>query len=236
MEKKKILLVAGIANLVIWVGLIINIIVLYPLSSLNAWIYGLILMLCGLCTFIIGLFYSGNIILEYIGSGITDVGELFIIWFLMQGHQFWFSIYLIPPIFTFFLMMIVAYTRYSEKLEYRSMMQISLMVFTGSLFVCMIEAAIRVPTFFQTKGIPIWAIVVIVLGLLLYIFTTWKFLDKPSYLIALAGAFLMNIGIFMLEVYFQFYEKTRIFMLNFIIPLGIFFILLYINYKISPNE
>ncbi len=100
----------------------------------------------------------------------------------------------------------------------------------------MVEAAITVPDFFHETNIPIWAFIIITGGILLYAFTTWKILEKPSYIMALSGAFIINIGLLMIELYYRLHEITGIFMIIFLPPAVVFFLLIYVNYKISPYE
>ncbi|MBY9014048.1 MAG: hypothetical protein KGD68_00005, partial [Candidatus Lokiarchaeota archaeon] len=70
----------------------------------------------------------------------------------------------------------------------------------------------------------------------LYAFTTWKFLKQPSYVTALTGAFIINIGIIMIELNYRLHEITGIFTLIFFPPAAVFLLLIYINYKISPYD
>ena len=235
MDKKRVLFISGIANIVILIAILINIIIVFPLTAENAWIYGLYIMVAGLSTYLIGLYLVEGYRLETVGIIIVIIGEFFIIaYFALIFKTVWVSVFVIFPIITFSVMIIIAYYYSKEILPNRNAYNISLMLITGSLFFLMVEAAFRVPDFFQETNVPIWALILVVGGSLLYIFTTWKILEKPSYIMALSGAFIINIGILMVELHYRIHEITGIFMLIFLPPAAVFFLLIYINYKISP--
>ena len=235
MEKKKVLFITGIANIIIFIAVLINIIVVFPLTTENVWIYGLYIMLAGLSTYLTGLFLVEGYRLETIGTIVVIIGEIFIIsYFALALKTVWISVFIIFPIITFSVLIIVAYYYSKEILPNRNAYNVSLMLISGSLFFLMVEAAFRVPDFFQEANIPIWAYIIIIGGLILYAFTTWKLFERPSYIMALTGAFTINIGVIMLELYYRLHEITGIFMLIFLPPGVVFFLLIYINYKISP--
>ena len=56
MDKKKVLIITGIINIVILVAVLINIIVVFPLTIETTWIYGLYITIAGLSTYFIGIF------------------------------------------------------------------------------------------------------------------------------------------------------------------------------------
>lgn len=237
MEKKRVLIISGIANAIILIAVLINIIIVFPLTAENAWIYGIYIMAAGLSVYFIGLFLVEGYRLETIGTIVVIVGEIFIItYFALALGTLWVSTYVIFPIITFSVLLIIAYYYSKEILPNRNAYNMSLMLISGSLFFLMVEAAFRIPDFFQETNVPIWAYILIVGGLLLYIFTTWKILEKPSYITALAGAFIINIGILMIELHYRLHEITGIFMLIFLPPAAVFFLLIFINYKISPYD
>lgn len=237
MEKKRVLIISGIVNIIIFIAVLINIIIVFPLTVENVWIYGLYIMIAGLSAYFTGLFLVEGYRIETIGTIIVIIGEFFIIaYFALALRTVWLSTFIIIPIVTFSVLIIVAYYYSKEILPNQNAFNVSLMLIAGSLFFLMVEAAFRVPNFFQEANIPIWAFILIVGGLLLYAFTTWKLLEKPSYITALAGAFIINIGILMIELHYRLHEIAGIFMLIFLPPAAIFLLLIYINYKISPYD
>ncbi len=237
MEKKKILIISAIVNIIILVAVLINIIIVIPLTAENAWIYGLYIVIAGLVAYLTGLFLVEGYRLEIIGTVIILVGELFIItYFALIFKTFWVSVFVIFPTVTFSVLLIIAYYYSKEILPNQNGYNLALMLTSGSLFFLMIEAAFRVPDFFQEANVPIWAYILIAAGLLLYAFTTWKILERPSYIMALTGAFIINIGILMIELFYRLHDITGLFMLIFVPPAAIFLLLIYINYKISPYD
>ena len=237
MDKKKILIISGIVNIILLLAVLINIIIVIPLTAENAWVYGLYIVVAGLVAYLTGLFLVEGYRLEVIGIAIIIVGELFIItYFAIIFKTFWVSVFVIFPTVTFSVLLIIAYYYSKEILPNRNAYNMSLMLTTGSLFFLMIEAAFRVPDFFQEVNVPIWAYILIAFGLLLYAFTTWKILEKPSYITALTGAFIVNIGILMIELHYRIHEITGLFTIIFVPPAVVFFLLIYINYKISPYD
>lgn len=237
MDKKKVLLISGIINVAILVAILINIIIVLPLTVENAWIYGIYIMVAGLSAYLIGLFLVDGYRLETIGIIVVIIGELFIIaYFALVLKEVWVSVFIIFPIITFSIMIIIAYYYSKEILPNQNAYNVSLMLVSGSLFFLMVEAAFRVPDFFQEANVPIWAYILIVGGLLLYAFTTWKILEEPSYIMALSGAFIINIGVLMIELFYQLHDITGIFMIIFLPPAAVFLLLIYINYKISPYD
>ena len=237
MNKKKVLYITGIANIVILIAILINIIIVFPLTPENAWIYGLYIMAAGFSAYFIGIFLVEGYKIETIGTIVVIIGEFFILaYFGIVLRSLWISIYVIFPIITFSVLIIIAYYHSKEILPNQNAYNISLMLISGSFFFLMVEAAFRVPNFFQEANVPIWAFILIVGGLLLYAFTTWKVLKKPSYIMALTGAFVINIGVLMIELHYGLHEITGIFMLIFLPPAAVFLLLIYVNYKISPYD
>jgi len=158
MDKKRVLFISGIANIVILIAILINIIIVFPLTAENAWIYGLYIMVAGLSTYLIGLYLVEGYRLETVGIIIVIIGEFFIIaYFALIFKTVWVSVFVIFPIITFSVMIIIAYYYSKEILPNRNAYNISLMLITGSLFFLMVEAAFRVPDFFQETNVPIWA-------------------------------------------------------------------------------
>lgn len=237
MDKKKVLLISGIINVAILIAILINIIIVFPLTAENAWIYGIYIMVAGLSAYLMGLFLVEGYRLETIGIIVVIIGEFFIIaYFALALKTVWVSVFVIFPIITFSVMIIIAYYYSKEILPNQNAYNISIMLISGSLFFLMVEAAFRVPDFFQEANVPIWAYILIVGGLLLYAFTTWKILKEPSYIMALSGAFIINIGVLMLELFYRLNEITGILMIIFLPPAAVFLLLIYINYKISPYD
>jgi len=237
MEKKRVLFISGIVNIIILIAILINIIIVFPLTVENAWIYGLYIIIAGLIAYFTGIFLVEGYRIETIGIVVVIVGEIFILsYFALVLKSIWISVFVIFPVITFSVLIIIAYYNSKEILPNQNAYNISIMLISGSFFLLMVEAAFRIPDFFQEANMPIWAFILIIGGLLLYAFTTWKILEKPSYITALTGAFIINIGILMIELYYRLNEITGIFMLIFLPPTAVFFLLIYINYKISPYE
>jgi hypothetical protein len=194
-------------------------------------------MVTGLSAYFTGIFLVEGRRLETIGTIVVIIGEIFIIsYFAIVLRSLWISVFIVFPIVTLSVLLIIAYYYNKEILPNQNAYNISLMLVSGSFFFLIIEAAFRIPNFFQDANIPIWAYILIVGGLLLYIFTTWKILEKPSYVMALTGAFIINIGGIMIELHYRLHEITGIFMLIFLPPAAVFLLLIYINYKISPED
>ena len=237
MEKKRVLFISGIANIIILIAILINIIIVFPLTVENAWIYGLYIIIAGLIAYFTGIFLVEGYRIETIGIVVVIVGEIFILsYFALVLKSIWISVFVIFPVITFSVLIIIAYYNSKEILPNQNAYNISIMLISGSFFLLMVEAAFRIPDFFQEANMPIWAFILIIGGLLLYAFTTWKILEKPSYITALTGAFIINIGILMIELFYRLNEITGIFMLIFLPPTAVFFLLIYINYKISPYD
>ncbi len=237
MDKKKVLFISGFVNIIILIAILINIIIVFPLTAENAWIYGLYIMIAGFITYLTGLFLVDGYRLETIGAIIVIIGEIFIItYFAIALKTVWVSIFIIFPVITFSVLIIIAYYYSKEILPNKNAYNISVMLISGSFFFLMIEAAFRIPNFFQKANVPIWAYIMIVGGFLIYVFTTWKILEEPSYIMALTGAFIINIGVLMIELHYRFHEITGIFMLIFLPPAAVFLLLIYVNYKISPYD
>ncbi len=235
-DKKKVLIISGIINIVIFVIILINIVVVFPVTKENAWIYGLYLFAAGLVVYLLGLFLVSGHYLEFIGTIVIIVGEYFILAYFAFKFPVWgewISNYIIWPSCTFFALMIIAYYYGNDELETKKAMNYALMVVSASFFVLMIEAAIRIPGFFTSAQVPIWAWIIIAGGFLIYAFTTWKLFEKPSYIMSLTGAFIVNVGVIMLELFYQIQIITGIFTLLFLPPAGVFFLLILINYKVS---
>ncbi|MFX1337144.1 MAG: hypothetical protein ACFFDK_00900 [Promethearchaeota archaeon] len=238
-DKRKVLLYTGIANIIVFIIILINIVIVFPPTPENLWIYGIYIILAGLVVYVLGMFLVEGFKMELIGTIVVIIGEMLIISFfaLMEPYwASWVSIYIIYPTATFFIMMIIAFYYSREDLENRRALNLSLMLFSGSLFFLMVEAAIREPELFQSAQVPIWAIIIIIGGLMLYGFTTWKIFEKPSYIMALTGAFIVNIGVIMLEIFYRIHEITGIITLLFLPPAAVFFILIFVNYKVSPVD
>ena len=194
-------------------------------------------MIAGLVTYLTGLFLVDGYRLEVIGTIVILVGEIFIIaYFAIIFDMSWISTYVIFPTITFSVLLLIAYYYNKEILPNQNAYNMSLMLISGSFFFLIVEAAFRIPNFFQEANVPIWAYILIAGGLLLYAFTTWKFLKQPSYVTALTGAFIINIGIIMIELNYRLHEITGIFTLIFLPPAAVFLLLIYINYKISPYD
>ncbi len=235
MNKKKVLFLSGFINIVILIVILINIIIVFPLTAESTWIYGTYIMIAGFVTYFTGLFLVEGYRLETIGTILVLIGEIFIIsYFAIAIGNLWVSVFVVFPVITFCVMIIVAYYYSKEMLPNQNAYNLSLMLISGAFFFLMVEAAIRVPEFFQTANVPIWAIIIMAAGLIIYAFTTWKIFKKPSYIMALSGAFIVNIGLLMLELFYRMHE-LGIFTLIFLPPAVVFFLLIYLNYKISPT-
>ncbi len=236
LDKKKVLVISGIINIIVFIIILINIVIIFPLTKYNAWIYGLYILAAGLVVYLTGLFLVDKYYLEFVGTIITIIGEIFILAFFAIKFPIWgewISNFIIFPTITFFAMMIIAYYYGKKELENKRAINYALMSISASFFILMIEAAIRVPDFFYSERVPIWGLVIIVGGLLLYAFTTWKIFEKPSYIMALTGAFIVNIGVIMIELYYKIHILTGIFTILFLPPAAVFFLLILLNYKIS---
>jgi len=234
MNKRKILGIAAIVNYLIWIAVIVNIIIVFPPTANNLWIYGVVILLTGVSSYCIGLILGRPVKLELVGVIVSLCGELVLIGYFGMFYPFWISMYTVPPAITFLVFAIISRARGHAI---RRVLNWAIMIVTAVLFFLMVEAAIRVPDFEGNHAsIPTWAIVTIVAGFLLYVLTTMHVVDRPSYILALAGAFVVNIGILMLEIYYSLAEMTGIFMLLFVPPAAVFFILLLINYKRAPND
>ena len=239
MDKKKVLLITGIANIIIFVAVLINIIIVFPLSIENSWVYGTYIIAAGLVTYITGLLLVDGFKLELIGSIAIVIGEIFVLTFFDSILPFlgqWISYYVLIPSTSFLILMIIAFIFSKETLENQKAFNLSLMLTSGSFFFLMVEAAIKIPSFFQSNQIPIWGLILIVGGFLLYAFTTWKLFEGGNYIMALTGAFIVNIGVLMIELFYRIHEITGIFTIIFIAPALVFFLLILINYKISPHD
>lgn len=239
MDKRKVLLISGLVNIVIFIVVLINIIVVFPLTPENSWVYGTYIIAAGIVTYIIGLYLVEGFKLELIGSITIVIGEIFILSYFTRLFPLLgmcISYYIIIPSASFFILMIVAFYYSKEDLENKKMLNLSLMITAGSFFFLMVEAAIRVPDFFQSNQVPIWGLVIIAGGIMLYAFTTWKIFEGGNYYMALTGAFIVNIGVLMIELFYRLHELTGIFTFIFIPPAVVFFILIFINYKISPHD
>jgi hypothetical protein len=236
-NKKKVLYISGLINVVVWVATLINVIIVFPLNAENAWIYGLIIMAGALVTYFLGVFLVEGIRLETIGTIIIVVGEIFVIaYFSIKLGSTWIYPYIVFPIITFCALMVFAYYHDREIIPNHNAYNISIMLISGALFFWMVEAAVRIPDLFQQANVPIWGLIIMVAGVLLYAFTTWKIFKKPSYIMALSGAFIINIGLLMVELFYRMHELTGIFMLIFLPPAAVFFLLIYLNYRISPID
>lgn len=238
-DKKKVLYISGILNIIVFVIILINIVIVFPITAENVWIYGIYIIAAGLVVYFLGLFLVSSYYFEFIGTIMTIVGEMFIlsyfaIFFPVWGE--WISNFIIFPSITFFAMMIIAYYFGKDDLENKKAINYALMGVSASFFIFMIEAAIRIPNFFNSTHVPIWAWIIIVGGLMLYAFTTWKLYDRPSYIMALTGAFIVNIGVIMLELFYQLHIITGIYTLLFLPPVGVFFLLIFINYEVSEKK
>lgn len=239
MDKKRVLIISGLINIIVLIIILINIIIIFPLTYETLWIYGFYIVIAGLITYLTGIFLTDKYYLEFIGTFIVIIGEIFIIIYFAVAQPLWanwISIYFIFPTTTFFTMMIIAYYNGRDDLENKRALNVGLMLVSGSFFSLMVESAIKIPELFQSANVPIWAIIIIVGGLMLYAFTTWKIFEGGSYIMALTGAFIVNIGVIMLELFYRIHEITGIFTLLFLPPAGIFFLLIFINYKISPYD
>ena len=238
-DKKKVLIISGIANIIVFIIILVNIIILFPLTIQSAWIYGLYILSAGLVVYLLGLFLVDQYYLEFIGTIVVIIGEMFIVAYFAINFPvwgMWISNYLIFPTVTFFIMILIAYYYGKDDLENKKALNISLMLVSGSLFFLMIEAAIRVPDLFYSAQMPIWALIIIVGGFLLYGFTTWKLFEGGSYIMALTGAFIVNIGVIMLELFYRIDQLTGLVTILLLPPAGVFFLLILINYKISPHD
>lgn len=259
-SKKTVLTYAAIANIIIWAAFIINIIFVYPLTLDNAWIYGFAIFMAGFITYILGLLREEGFKIELIGTGIIlGAGILFIAYFSFENYAYvfgnaslgnafpwalkypwalWYSAYTLFITCAFFVLMVVAYFLGSGDLPNRQIINWALMLVSGSFFLLMIEIANHETTFIKSSpNVPLWAAIIMVGGALLYIFTTWKiFAEKPSYVMSLTGAFIINVGILLLEMYFQIAEITKIFTFILLPPAAVFLLLIYINYKVSPQD
>ncbi len=243
MEKKDIVLISGLILITMVIIFILNIIFVFPLTRENMWLYGLIILGVGLLVYTMGLFFRETHYLEILGCIVTIIGELFIVFYFAQPTTLWepapvwstwLTAYILIPSATFCAMMIISYVYVTEHKDILGL-NWSIMLLSGAFFGLMIEAAIKEPTFFKNQNIPIIALIIIAGGFMLYAFTTWKLYEKPSYLIALAGAFIVNIGVIMLETHYRIWEFP-IASLGLVLPAAVFFILVYINYLISPHD
>jgi hypothetical protein len=148
----------------------------------------------------------------------------------------WISFYVVIPACTLLLLAAIAYLHNRDDLITKKGLNFSVMLASGSFFFFMVEAAFRIPDFFTSLQIPIWGLILIIGGLMVYAFTTWKLFEGGSYIMALTGAFIANIGVLMIELFYRIHEITRIFTIIFIAPGLVFFLLIFINYKISPHD
>jgi hypothetical protein len=235
MDKKKVLKIAALVNYLIWIAVIINIVAVFPPTVANLWIYGIIIFATGISSTIIGLFSGRASKLVVPGTIIILAGEEALIGYLGLSNSFWISMYVVPPAITLLLLVILAKVRGSAMLGSKAL-NWAIMIVAAALFFLVVEFGLRTADLSQHKSIPTWAIIIIIAGFLLYVLTTWRVVEKPSYILALAGAFVINIGIILLEMYFQLAEATGIFMLLFVGPAAVFFILLLINYKRTPES
>jgi len=239
MDKRKVLIISGLANIAIFIAVLINIILIFPLTPENSWVYGTYIIAAGIVTYIIGLYLIDGFKIELIGSIAVVIGEIFVLSYFTRFFPLlgmWISYYIIIPSASFFVLMIIALYYSKEDLENKKALNISLMVTSGSFFFLIVEAAIRVPDFFQSNQVPIWGLVIIAGGIMLYAFTTWKVFEGGNYFMALTGAFIVNIGVLMIELFYRLHEVTGIFTIIFVPPAVVFFLLILINYKISPHD
>lgn len=239
LDKKKVLFISGLINIIVFIIILINLIIIFPLTEQSLWIYGLYILAAGIVVYLLGIFLVDKYYLEFIGTIVTIIGEIFIIAFyalIFPQWGSWISLYIILPCVTFFVMLLIAYYYGKDDLENQKALNISLMLVSFSLFFLMIEAAIKVPYLFYSAQIPIWALIIIGGGLMLYAFTTWKLFEGGSYIMALTGAFIVNIGVIMLEVFYRIDQITGVVTILFLPPAAVFFLLIFINYKVSPHD
>jgi hypothetical protein len=239
MDKKKVLIISGLINIVIFIAVLINIIIVFPLTPESSWVYGTYIIAAGIVTYITGLYLVEGFKVELIGSTLIVIGEIFVLFYFNTIFPFlgtWISYYVIIPSVSFLLLMVVAFIYNKDELDNKKALNLSFMLTSGSFFFFMVEAAIRIPDFFGSNQIPIWGFILIAGGLMVYGFTTWKIFEGGNYIMALTGAFIVNIGVLMIELFYRIHEITGIFTIIFIPPGLVFFLLIFINYKISPHD
>jgi hypothetical protein len=239
MDKKKVLKITGITNIIIFIVVLINIILVFPPNAENSWIYGTFIIAAGIATYVTGIYLVEGYKYELIGSAVIILSEIFVLVYF--GLKFpllgsWISFYVIIPACTLLLLATIAYLHNRDDLILRKALNFSIMIVSGSFFLFVVEAAFRIPDFFTSNQIPIWGLILIIGGLMVYAFTTWKLFEGGSYIMALTGAFIVNIGVIMIELFYRIHEITRIFTIIFIGPGLVFFLLIFINYKISPHD
>lgn len=177
---------------------------------------------------------SFHFFLEIFSIGIIAVGEFLILAYFIAFETIWISVYFIVPSVTFLGLAVLTYNLHSPELKNRKDLSWGVVVVSGALVFLMIEAVIRGFIISQMMPLPILGNILIAGGLLLYIFTIWKILEKPSYVLTLIGASIISIGIFFIEIFYRVYEP--IFMTIFLAPGVVFFLLILINYKLLRTE
>ena len=236
LNKRKVLWYSGLSIIIIFIAIIINIIVVYPVNLSNMWIYGIIILSAGLTAYFVALFLleTRRVQIENISMGVIILGEIFIMAYISVLGSPWISVYFVMPSITFFGLSIISYYFHPPELKNRQNINWGIMLISGSLFLFMIEAAFRDIGFFQSSNIPIYGFLIIIGGVILYVLATYKVFEKPSYIATLTGAFIINIGIVFIEIYYKFYDP--IFMLIFLLPAAVFFVLLFINYRLLERD
>lgn len=236
LNKRKILLYSGLAIFIVLAAVLINIVVIFPVTQSNAWIYGIIILGTGFAVYLISFFLLTrfHFRIELVSIAVISIGELLIIAFFNEFENIWISIYLILPAATFFGLALLFYYFHSPELRNREELNWGLMLLTATLFGLILEAAIRDAPILSTWHAPLYGIVIIIGGLILYGFTTWKVFKKPSYIMALSGAFITSIGLIMIELYYGL--QDILFTLIFLPPAVVFFLLLLANLKLTGSE
>jgi hypothetical protein len=235
-DKQRVLKIAALVNYLIWIIVTINVVIVFPPNAANAWIYGIVVTFVGVLTYLVGVFLTEKNRLAFFGIILALLGEIVLLWSADIAFQlnFWISVYIISPAVTFLIFAIISY-RHNPDQDSRQAINWGIMLVSAAFFVFMIETAIRMPDLSQNHSTLTWGIVIILAGLLLYALTTWRVIERPSYMLALAGAFIVNVGIILIEVYYRLYETTGVFTLLFVAPALVFFLLLLINYKRHPD-
>src|SRR5271157_5454491 len=111
MDKKRVLWIAAVVNYLIWIVVTINIVIVFPPNTTNAWIYGIVITFVGVLTYLVGLFLVNKKRLAFFGTALALFGEVVLILYFDQAFQlqFWVSMYVIPPAVTFFVFAIISY-------------------------------------------------------------------------------------------------------------------------------
>ena len=230
LDKKDTLWYSGFALLIIFVALIVNFVLIFPIGWSIIWVYGIIFLAGGLGAYFVSLFFleSFHFFLELFSIAIIGIGEFLIVMYFVGFEIIWISVYFIIPSVTFLGLAALTYDLHPPELKNRRDIAGGIIVVSGSLILLIIEAVVRASS--QTMTMPILGIILIAGGLLFYMIATWKILKKPSYVVTLIGAAIISVGIFFIEICYQLYNPLLATI--FLAPGLVFFVLILINYKL----